>query len=77
MFEALKEFDRASSLLGRSQKLNKALKFLTLVAVPVSVVEALLGAPPIAGLSVASLSACGMEVSRRSAKKGGWILFGG
>ncbi|MCK4826439.1 hypothetical protein KA005_62430 [bacterium] len=75
--EALNEFNKASSFLSRSKNLNKALKFLTFVSVPVSVIEALFGAPPVAGLSVASLSACGMQVSNSLAKKGEWILFGG
>ena len=77
MVEALKEFNKASSFLSRREKLNKALKFLTFIAVPVTVIEAIFGAPPVTGLSIASLSACGMQVSNRLAQKGEWILFGG
>jgi hypothetical protein len=76
LIEASREFDKASKFLNRRQQLNRALKFLTIMSVPVTVIEALLGASPIAGLSIASLSTCGMQVSNRMAQKGEWILFG-
>ena len=71
-----KEFSLASSDLGRAAKLEQSSGWATVLSVPVAVVEALVGLPPIAGITVAVLgSAFSVSASRRRLMNS-WVALG-
>jgi len=71
-----KEVKRAKTVLERTGKWDAALRWLTYISLPAGVVEGLLGGAPIAGTSLAVMSAAGAATNARAFKKNQWVMFG-
>lgn len=71
-----KEVTRAKRSMERKGLWDRGLNWLTYMSLPAGLAESLLGGPPIAGTSMAVLSAAGTAISTRKAKSSEWVLFG-
>jgi hypothetical protein len=73
---ARREVARAKRALARREKWQRALDWVTYLALPVGIAEALVGAPPIAGTSLSVLGATGAATVSRAKLRNRWALFG-
>jgi hypothetical protein len=71
-----KEVQRAKKALERTAKWTLPLRWLTYISLPAALAEGLLVGTPIAGTSLAVMSAVGTAVSARAYRKNEWALFG-
>jgi len=67
---------RDSKELGGLDSRKKISKWTTYLSLPVSVIEALTGMPPITGLSIAGVGGVAQVASDAKKRKHDWILFG-
>jgi hypothetical protein len=75
MARARHEVAQAKRAMTRRRGWQPWLDWVTYLALPVGVAEALIGAPPVAGLSLASIGATGTKASSRTKLRHGWVLF--
>ena len=76
VLEARREIQKARRRLVRREGLNKALRCLSYLSVPVGIVESLIWSVPIAGTSLSVIGAAGTAASQQVEKKNEWVLFG-
>ena len=72
---ARREVACAKRAMARRQKWQRGLDWVTYLALPVGIAEALTGAPPIAGTSLSVLGATGAATVSRAMRRHGWVLF--
>jgi hypothetical protein len=72
---ARREVARATRALKRRLQWQRGLKWVTYLALPVAIAEALTGAPPIAGTSLSVLGATGTAITSRTKRRNSWVLF--
>lgn len=72
---ARREVARAKRAMTRRQEWQRGLDWVTYLALPVVIAEALTGAPPIAGTSLSVLGVTGTAIASRTKRRNGWVLF--
>jgi hypothetical protein len=72
---ARREVARAKRAMTRRQQWQRGLDWVTYLALPVAIAEALTGAPPIAGTSLSVLGATGTAIASRTKRRNRWVLF--
>lgn len=72
---ARREVARAKRAMMRRLHWQRGLDWVTYLALPVGIAEALTGAPPIAGTSLSMLGVTGTAIASRSKRRNGWVLF--
>jgi hypothetical protein len=66
----------ARRALRRAEHWDRGLRWLTYISLPAGLVESLLGGAPIAGISLAVMSAAGTAATTRMHDGNHWALFG-
>jgi hypothetical protein len=72
---ARREVAQAKRAMSKRRAWQPWLDWLTYFSLPVGVAEALIGAPPVAGLTLATIGATGTKASARTKSRHGWVLF--
>lgn len=72
---ARREVARAKRAMTRRLHWQRGLDWVTYLALPVGIAEALTGALPIAGTSLSVLGVTGTAIAARSKRRNGWVLF--
>jgi hypothetical protein len=70
------EVTAARRALRRAEHWDRGLRWLSYISLPAGIVESLLGGAPIAGTSLAVMSAAGSAATTRMHDKNHWALFG-
>lgn len=72
---ARREVARAKCAMARRTNWQRGLDWVTYLALPVGIAEALTGAPPLAGTSLSVLGVTGATAVARVKRRHGWVLF--
>lgn len=72
---ARREVARAKRAMARRQTWQRGLDWVTYLALPIVIAEALTGAPPIAGTSLSVLGATGAATVSHAKRRHRWVLF--
>jgi hypothetical protein len=72
---ARREVTRAKRAMTRRLHWQRGLDWVTYLALPVGIAEALTGAPPITGTSLSVLGATGTAITSRTKRRHSWVLF--
>jgi len=72
---ARRDVARAKRAMARRQTWQRGLDWVTYLALPIVIAEALTGAPPIAGTSLSVLGATGAATVSHAKRRHRWVLF--